>query len=37
MRLRRTLGVNLPGAAIILDLLERIEMLQDEVNKLKGR
>ncbi|MFA7466974.1 MAG: chaperone modulator CbpM [Desulfotomaculaceae bacterium] len=36
MRLRRNLGVNLPGAAIIVDLLERIEELQDEVERLKG-
>lgn len=37
MRLRRNLGVNLPGAAIIVDLLERIEELQDELGRLKGR
>ena len=35
MRLRRKLGVNLPGAAIIVDLLERIEMLEDEIDRLK--
>ena len=35
MRLRRKLGVNLPGAAIIVDLLERIETLQDEIDRLK--
>jgi len=37
MRLRRKLGVNLPGAAIIVDLLERIETLQDEIDRLKKR
>jgi MerR family transcriptional regulator/heat shock protein HspR len=35
LRLRQTMGVNLPGAAIILDLLERIETLQAEVDRLK--
>lgn len=37
MRLRRNLGVNLPGAAIILDLLERIEEMQEEIERLKRR
>ncbi|MBF7083806.1 hypothetical protein IT084_12570 [Desulfallas sp. Bu1-1] len=37
LRLRRSLGVNLPGAAIILELLERIEQLQDEIERLKRR
>ncbi len=37
MRLRRSLGVNLPGAAIILDLLDRVERLQDEIERLKRR
>ena len=37
MRLRRKLGVNLPGAAIIVYLLERIETLQDEIDRLKKR
>ncbi|MCG8400486.1 MAG: chaperone modulator CbpM [Firmicutes bacterium] len=36
MRLRQSLGVNLPGAAIIVDLLERVEELQDELERLKG-
>lgn len=36
-RLRSGLGVNLPGAAIILDLLERLENLQDEIERLKRR
>ncbi|OPZ70605.1 MAG: Chaperone modulatory protein CbpM [Firmicutes bacterium ADurb.Bin456] len=37
LNLRRKLGVNLPGAAIIVDLLDRIEMLQDEIDRLKRR
>ncbi len=37
MRLRRNLGVNLPGAAIILDLLEQIEVLREEIEKLSRR
>jgi len=37
MRLRRNLGVNLPGAAIILDLLERMEEMQEEIDELKRR
>ena len=35
-RLRDCLGVNLTGSAIILDLLERIEELQAELDYLKG-
>lgn len=31
----RYLGVNLNGAAIILDLLERIEALQEEIDRLR--
>lgn len=37
MRLRRSLGVNLPGAAVILELLERMEQLQEENQRLKRR
>lgn len=37
LRLRRDLGVNLPGAAIILDLLEQVEELRDEIERLKRR
>jgi MerR family transcriptional regulator/heat shock protein HspR len=36
LRLRQTLGVNLPGAVIIMDLLERIEQLEDEIDRLKS-
>jgi MerR family transcriptional regulator, heat shock protein HspR len=35
-RLRSTLGVNTSGAAVILDLLERIEQLQHELRCLRG-
>lgn len=37
LRLRGGMGVNLPGAAIILELLERIEALQDELDRLRRR
>jgi MerR family transcriptional regulator/heat shock protein HspR len=37
LRLRQTMGVNLSGAAIIIDLLERIEALQAEVDRLKNQ
>jgi MerR family transcriptional regulator/heat shock protein HspR len=37
LRLRSNLGVNLPGAAIILNLLEQVERLQEEVEQLKRR
>jgi len=36
MRLRQTLGVNFFGAVIIMDLLERIEQLEDEIEQLKN-
>lgn len=32
-RLQRDLGVNCAGAAVILDLLERIEELEDELQR----
>ncbi len=35
LRLRRSLGVNLSGAAVILELLERIEALEDEIRAIK--
>lgn len=35
LRLHRTLGVNLAGVGIILKLLEEIERLRDEIEKLK--
>lgn len=37
LRLRGLLGVNVTGAAIILDLLDRIEVLETEVQSLKRR
>ena len=33
VRLRRDLGVNLPGAAVILDLLRRIEELERRLER----
>lgn len=35
LRLRNLLGVNLAGAAIILDLLDQIDSLESEVYRLK--
>lgn len=35
MRLKNCLGVNMSGAAIILELLDRIEELQGEIERLK--
>ena len=37
VRLKSLLGVNLVGAAIILDLMDRIEELEAEVQALKWR
>jgi MerR family transcriptional regulator/heat shock protein HspR len=31
LRIRQSLGVNLSGAAIIVDLMERLEELEDEI------
>jgi chaperone modulatory protein CbpM len=36
-RLHRDLGVNFTGAAVILDLVERIRLLDRELNELRGR
>ena len=35
-RLRSSLGVNLSGAAIILELLEKIESMQEEIDRLRS-
>ncbi|MEW5785550.1 MAG: chaperone modulator CbpM [Bacillota bacterium] len=38
LRLRNCLGVNWIGASVILDLLDRMEAMQEEINRLrKGR
>jgi len=37
VRLRRDLGINLAGIAAVLDMRERIENLQKEVEWLRGR
>jgi DNA-binding transcriptional MerR regulator len=36
LRLRRDLGVNFTGAAVIVDLLERCERLESELARLRG-
>jgi len=36
-RLRRDLGANLPGIAVILDLLDRLTLLQREVEQWRRR
>jgi MerR family transcriptional regulator, heat shock protein HspR len=36
-RLKRDLGINLPGIAAVLDMRERIENLQREVERLRAR
>ena len=37
MRLRRDLGANLPGVAVILDMLDRIAALQREITWLRDQ
>lgn len=37
LRLRADLGVNLAGAAIIVDLMERLERLDAELTRLRGQ
>jgi MerR family transcriptional regulator/heat shock protein HspR len=37
MRLRDSLGINLNGAILICDLIERIAELEDEVRRLKEK
>lgn len=37
IRLQDNLEVNLPGAAIIIDLLEKVEVLQDEIRRILRR
>ena len=37
LRLKRNCGVNTIGASIIVDLLERIETMQDEIERLRRK
>lgn len=37
IRLRDNLGVNTIGASIIVDLLDKIEIMQDEIDSLRRR
>jgi DNA-binding transcriptional MerR regulator len=37
IRLRRSLGVNCAGAAVILDLVDKVRALQSENQVLRGR
>lgn len=37
IRLQNSLGINLNGAILICDLLERIEELEDEVHELREK
>jgi MerR family transcriptional regulator, heat shock protein HspR len=37
LRLKRNCGVNTVGATIIVDLLEKIEMMQDEIERLREK
>ncbi len=37
LRLKQNCGVNTIGASIIVDLLDRIEFLQDEVERLRRK
>jgi MerR family transcriptional regulator/heat shock protein HspR len=36
LRLRHSLGVNLSGAAIIVELLDRLEAMEKEIERQKG-
>jgi hypothetical protein len=37
LRLRRDLGVNLTGASIVVDLVDRLERLEAELERLRRR
>lgn len=36
LRLERDLGVNVPGAALVLDLLEEVEQLRERLRRLES-
>ena len=36
LRLHHDIGVNLTGAAIIIDLLERVDRMETELRRLRG-
>lgn len=36
-RLRQSLGINIPGIAVVLDLIDQIRTLQDENQRLRRR
>lgn len=37
LRLRRGLGVNLAGASVIVELMERLEEMDEEIKRLRER
>jgi len=37
LRLKKNIGVNTVGAAIIVDLMEKIENMQDEIERLRKK